>query len=129
MPTGSTNLGPWGLTETEPPPTKEHAWAVPKPLPFVEDVQLGLQMLGSPHNGAQVVSDSVALHWIPFSYLDYLIRSQWERRCFVLLGPDVPMWGGTQGKLTPPQEEGEWVTGEGGLVKAGLGIKEGGGFN
>ena len=26
-----TNLGPWGLTETEPP-TKEHAGAGPKPL-------------------------------------------------------------------------------------------------
>jgi hypothetical protein len=30
-PTESTNLGPEGLTETEPP-TKEHAWAEPRPL-------------------------------------------------------------------------------------------------
>ena len=31
-PTESTSLGPWGLTETEPP-TKEHTWARPSSLP------------------------------------------------------------------------------------------------
>ena len=39
----STNLGPWGLTETEPP-TKEHAGAKPRLPTFVTDVQLGLHM-------------------------------------------------------------------------------------
>lgn len=36
-PTQSTNLGPWRLTEIEPP-TKEHGTY----LPFVADVQFGL---------------------------------------------------------------------------------------
>lgn len=41
-PTGSTNLGPWGLTETELP-TKEHARVRPRPpCTLVADMHLGL---------------------------------------------------------------------------------------
>ena len=44
-PTESTNLDPWGLSETEPP-TKEHTQAGPSPPPnpstYVVDVQLSL---------------------------------------------------------------------------------------
>jgi hypothetical protein len=43
-PTESTNLGSWGLTETEPP-TKEHAGAGPSaPPPFVADMPFGLHV-------------------------------------------------------------------------------------
>jgi hypothetical protein len=40
----STNLHPWGLSESEPP-TKEHAQAGPRPpRTHVADVQLGLHV-------------------------------------------------------------------------------------
>lgn len=32
--TGSTNLGPWGLTDIEPP-TKEHSGDRPRPPPYL----------------------------------------------------------------------------------------------
>lgn len=44
------------------------------------------------------VSDSLPCHWIPFSYLDCLARPQLERMCLVLLGLNVPEWGGTSEK-------------------------------
>ena len=34
-PTVLTNLGPWGLTKTEPP-TKEHAWTGPRTLSHIQ---------------------------------------------------------------------------------------------
>ena len=38
-PTEPTNLGPWGLTETEAP-TKEHAWAGPRPSTHREQMYI-----------------------------------------------------------------------------------------
>ena len=58
-PTESSNLDPWGLTETEPP-TKEHAGADPTNT-LVADVQLGLH-LGLLTIGAEATSDSVPCH-------------------------------------------------------------------
>ena len=39
-PRESTHLGLWRFTKTEPP-TKEHAWAGPRPSTHVADVKLG----------------------------------------------------------------------------------------
>ena len=59
----STNLSPWGLTETESP-TKEMQGLDLGPCTFVADVQLGLNV-GPLTTGVEAVSDSVACHWIP----------------------------------------------------------------
>lgn len=42
------------------------------------------------------VSDSVAFHWIPFPYMDFVVGSQQERMCLVLLGLDILGWGSAQ---------------------------------
>ena len=63
-PTESTNLGPWQLTETEPP-TKELAWAGPRAPPVLERCATDLHV-GPLTIGGGAVSDSVACHWIPF---------------------------------------------------------------
>jgi hypothetical protein len=59
--------------------------------------------------------------WIPFLYLDCLIEPQWDRRCLVLLGLDVPGWDGTQ-EMLPFLQGGRFV-------RMGLREKEGGGYN
>ena len=60
--TKSTNLDPWGLPEIEPP-TKEPAWAGPKPpCTYVADVHLGLYV-GPPKTGGGTVPESVAYLW------------------------------------------------------------------
>ena len=56
-------------------------------------MQLGLHV-GLLTVAQGVVSDSFACPWIPFPYLDGLLGPQWERRCLVLLGLDVPGQGG-----------------------------------
>ena len=55
------------------------------------------------------------------SYLYHLVGLQWERRCLVLLGPDIiPGCSGTQGWLLLSSEKGSGQWGEG-LVRVGLG--------
>jgi hypothetical protein len=48
----------------------------------------------------------------PSLYLDYLVGPQWERMCLVLLGPDVPGRGGTQGGVPFLWGEGQGAMGE-----------------
>ena len=62
---------------------------------FVSNVQLGLHV-DPLKSGARTVHVCSLLLDI-FLYLDYLIGLQWESMCLVLLGLDVPGWGGTQG--------------------------------
>ena len=65
-PTESTNMVPWGLSETEPL-TKEHTRAGHRlSCTHVVDVQLGLHV-GPPTAGAGAVPKSVACLWIPTS--------------------------------------------------------------
>ena len=61
--TESTNLGPWGLPETEP--NKDHKWAVPRPPHICNRVQLDLHV-GPLTIGAGAVSDSCCLPLDPF---------------------------------------------------------------
>lgn len=68
-PAEPTNLGPSGLTDTEPP-TREHILNLPPPT-FVLDVGLLGLHVGSLIIGAEAVSYSVAHHCIPVPYLDW----------------------------------------------------------
>ena len=63
-------------------------------------MQLGLHV-GPLTTGAGAVSDSVECHWILFPKLDGLVGPQCERMCLLLMGLDVPEWGGTQGGASP----------------------------
>jgi hypothetical protein len=57
-PTESTNLDPWGLSETEPP-TKEHTLgATGPPHTYVADVQLGLHV-GPPTTRTRCIPKAV----------------------------------------------------------------------
>ena len=47
----------------------------------------------------------LSAHGIPFPKVDCLVGPQWERMCLVLVGIDVPVWGGTQGEGFPLSEE------------------------
>lgn len=58
----STNLGLWGFIKTEAP-TKAHTGSGARPTTRA-DAEFGLHM-GLLTIGAEVVSDSVASHWIP----------------------------------------------------------------
>ena len=69
--TESSNLGPWLLTETEPP-TKEHVSAGSRPLTHLWQRCI----LDSITSGVRAVSVSVLCHGIPFPYLDYLVELQ-----------------------------------------------------
>jgi hypothetical protein len=81
-------------------------------------VQLGLHVCPLT---IEAGADSVACHWIPFSYLDCLGEPQWERMCLVLLRLAVPWWGGTRGGggASPLKRRGEDNEGEA-FVRVGL---------
>jgi hypothetical protein len=109
-PTEATNLEPLGLTE--PGSIRSWTW-----IPYTSVANA--QLVGPLTSRAGVVSDSVPCCWIPFPYLNCLVGLQWERMCLVLLGLDVPGWGGTQGGLPfSDVSEGEEVMG-GGTCKCG----------
>jgi hypothetical protein len=59
----------------------------------VANVQLGLHV-GPLTSRVGAVVVSVPCHWRPFG-------SQWEKMYLVLVGPNVPGWGGTQGEGIP----------------------------
>jgi hypothetical protein len=61
-----------------------------------------------------------SLPLIPSPYLDCLVGPQWERVCLVLLGLDVPGWGGTQRKPPFSEEKGKKAV-EGEVCKGGTG--------
>jgi hypothetical protein len=60
-------------------------WAPPT---FVTDVQFALPVIPLTI-GAEAVPDLLPAPF-PFPFLDCLVGSQWERRCLVLMGLDVP---------------------------------------
>lgn len=61
----------------------------------------------------------------PLHYLDCLVGPQWERICLVLLGPDVPGRGGTQGGSPPFLRRKGEVVGGAEICKGGAGKKGG----
>ena len=86
-PTEPTDLGPWELTETQPP-TKEQERLNLDPLPTCSKCTTWSSP-GPLTIGVWTVSDSIACHLGPLSYLDCLVGPQWERRFLVLLGLGV----------------------------------------
>lgn len=83
------------------------------------DVQLG-QHVGSPTMKVGATSGSVACLSIPFLYLGYLVRPQWEK----MHGSEVPGWVGILERL-PFSEKKRGGMGRVG-TRVGLGKKEGG---
>jgi hypothetical protein len=55
--------------------------------------------------------------------LDCLVGPQWESMCRVLLGLDVPEWGGTQGSTPLSKKKGRGQRRKG-FVRVGLGEEE-----
>jgi hypothetical protein len=112
-PTESTILGPWRLTNPETP-TREYAWAGPRPPTYL--VQLGLHVaLLISRTGAILIS--VPCYWIPFP--PSLSGPQWKRMYQMSQSEAVPMgipllWG---------IGEEQWGKG---FVKVGLRRTEGG---
>ena len=39
---------------------------------------------------------TLACHWVPFPVPGCLVGPQWKRMSLILVGLDVPAWGGTQ---------------------------------
>lgn len=64
-------------------------------------------------------------HGIPIPELDCLVGPQWERMCLVLVGIDVPGWGGTRGGGFSLSEEKGRGYGRGEIYKGRTGKSEG----
>lgn len=106
-PSESPNLSLWGLTETE-------AWMQGLDLGplYTCSICAAWSSCRSPNNwsrGCLTLLPAIRSH----SYLDCLVEPQFERRCLVLLGLDVPGWGYTQRGLRFIWREGEGVIGRG----------------
>jgi hypothetical protein len=121
-PTESPDLGPWGSQNLGHQPKSTHGLDL-GPHTFVANVQFGLHVCPLTR-GAGTVSISVLSHWIPFPHMDCLVGPQWKKMCLVLLGLDVPGWGGIQ-EGAPPSlmtKGGD----NGGFVRVRLGQEKGG---
>jgi hypothetical protein len=87
-PTEPANLGPWGLTETEPP-TKEHAWTGPRPpYTYVADVQLSGSLNNWSGHCLWLRLCCLPLDSFPLARLPYLTSG--EQMPLVLMRLDIP---------------------------------------
>ena len=102
--TESTNLGPQGSRRLGPQAGTMQGLDLD--ILHIFNKCSAWSLCDSPNKWSGAVSVSVLFHWIPFSYLDCLVGPQWERIHLVLLGLDVPEWGGTQVGLPFSEKKG-----------------------